>query len=53
MPGIEAISGLGVDALAMYRQLPQYAALDAASAVGDARIQAQSTGRIQPESFTH
>ncbi len=34
MPGIEAISGLGVDALAMYRQLPQYAALDAASGPG-------------------
>jgi flagellar hook-basal body complex protein FliE len=31
MPGIEAISGVGVDALSLYRQLPQYAALDAAS----------------------
>jgi predicted metalloprotease len=28
-------------------------ALAAASAVGDDRIQAQSTGRIKPESFTH
>lgn len=55
MPGIEAISGLGVDALALYRQLPQYAPLEAASrpggvdAVGAARSGSDAFGAMITE----
>ena len=34
MPGIDGVGGIGIDTLSLYRQLPQYAALEQPTGVG-------------------